>query len=331
MSNALRSLAGNALPAVGLGCMPLSHAYSNQPDDDDGEKLLHHAIDLGYKHFDSARLYGHGHNEALLARVLKTRRDEMFITSKCGIEFTGGKRGIDCSPQAIVKAVEASLQTLEVDFIDLYYLHRRDFTVPIEDSVGTLAALKEEGKIGGIGISEMSADTLRQAHAAHPIDAIQNEYSLWTRNAELGVLNACRELGVAFVAFSPVARGVLASGVKDPLTLEEGDLRRSHPRFNAENWAINATLAEQFDALAIEANVTSAQLALSWVLAQGDFIHVIPGTTSAKHLKENFATLDLQVTKTALDKADALINQSAVAGHRYPEGMRKTIDTEEIT
>ncbi|MFK7886509.1 MAG: aldo/keto reductase, partial [Gammaproteobacteria bacterium] len=146
---------------------------------------------------------------------------------------------------------------------------------------------------------------------------------------ELGVLDACRELGVAFVAFSPVARGVLASGVKDPLTLEEGDLRRSHPRFNAENWSTNATLAEQFDALATEANVTSAQLALSWVLAQGDFIHVIPGTTSVAHLEENYATLNLSVPATTLEKADALINQSSVAGHRYPEGMRKTIDTEE--
>jgi aryl-alcohol dehydrogenase-like predicted oxidoreductase len=199
---------------IGLGCMLLSRAYFPLPSEEDGERFLHRALDIGYNHFDTARLYGLGHNEALLARVLKTRRSEVFLASKCGIEFDDGQRRIDCRPETIRCAVERSLATLGTDHIDLYYLHRRDFNTPIEDSVGTLAELKAEGKIGAIGLSEMSSETLRKAHAIHPIAAMQTEYSLWTRNPELGVLNTCAELAVAFVAFSPVARGALARGCR---------------------------------------------------------------------------------------------------------------------
>lgn len=310
--------------------MSLSQAYLPLPSEDDAERLLHRALDLGYDHFDTARLYGLGHNEALLSRVLKTRRDEVFLASKCGIEFDDGNRRIDCKPATIRRAVDRSLTTLGVDHIDLYYLHRRDFDTPIEESVGALAELKAEGKIGAIGLSEMSADTLRRAHAAHPIAAMQTEYSLWTRNPELGVLDTCAELGTAFVAFSPVARGALARGVPDPTRLAEKDLRKNHPRFTAEHWPANRKRIAAFEALADSVGVTPAQLALTWVLSRGDHVHAIPGTGSIPHLEENFATLQLNVPQQVLDQAGAIINHSTISGHRYPEGMRRTIDTEEF-
>ena len=310
--------------------MSLSQAYFPLPSEAEGERLLHQALDLGYDHFDTARLYGKGHNEALISRVLKTRRDEVFLASKCGIEFDDGKRRIDCKPATIRRAVEKSLKTLGVDHIDLYYLHRRDFDTPIEDSVGALGDLKAEGKIGAIGLSEMSAQTLRRAHSAHAIAAMQTEYSLWTRNPELGVLDACKELGVAFVAFSPVARGALAKGVRDPALLEERDLRKNHPRFSGAHWPKNADLIGKFETIALEAGVTPAQLSLSWVLSRGDHVHAIPGTGSIPHLEENFATPSAGVDDDILKRASDLINQSTVSGHRYPEGMRRTIDTEEF-
>ena len=330
MSEQTRLLAGRSLIPIGLGCMSLSQAYFPLPSEADAERLLHHALDIGYDHFDTARLYGRGHNEILLSRVLNTRRDEVFLASKCGIEFDDGKRRIDCKPETIRKAVDKSLITLGVDHIDLYYLHRRDFETPIEESVGALADLKSTGKIGAIGLSEMSAETLRRAHAEHPIAAMQTEYSLWTRNAELGVLEACKDLGVAFVAFSPVARGALARGVPDPSRLDDRDLRKNHPRFTRDHWPINAKLITQFEVLAQQAELTPAQLALAWVLDQGDHIHAIPGTGSIPHLEENFATLNLNIAPDILSRAGELINHSNVSGHRYPQGMRRTIDTEEF-
>ena len=220
-----RLLAGRSLQPIGLGCMSLSQAYYPLPSEAEGEKLLNRAIDIGYDHLDSARLYGLGHNEALLARLLKTRRKEVFIASKCGIEFDDGNRRIDCQPKTIRRAVEKSLATLETDYIDLYYLHRRDRNTPIEDSVGTLGRLIEEGKIGAIGLSEMSAETLKAATKEHTIAAMQSEYSPWTRNPEIAVLEACKDLGTAFIAFSPVARGALAGAVTDPAKLNAKDSR----------------------------------------------------------------------------------------------------------
>ncbi len=252
------------------------------------------------------------------------------MASKCGIEFEDGPRRIDCKPDTIRRAVDKSLATLNVDHIDLYYLHRRDFNTPIEESVGTLAELKSEGKIGAIGLSEMSSDTLRKAVAETPIAAMQTEYSLWTRNPELGVLNTCQELDVAFVAFSPVARGALARGVADPTDLAEKDLRKNHPRFTSEHWPANQKLIQAFEAMAEEAGVTPAQLSLAWVLSRGDHVHVIPGTASIAHLEENMATHALSISQEVLDKAGELINQNTISGHRYPEGMRRTIDTEEF-
>ena len=310
--------------------MSLSQAYYPLPSEAEGEALLHRAIDIGYDHLDSARLYGLGKNEALLARVLKTRRNEVFITSKCGIEFDDGNRRIDCKPETIRRAVEKSLTTLGTDFVDLYYLHRRDKTTPIEDSVGTLGRLIEEGKIGAIGLSEMSAQTLRAAAKEHPIAAMQSEYSLWTRNPEIAVLATCKDLDTAFVAFSPVARGALASGVNDPRKLDGKDLRAKHPRFDNENWPKNQKLILAFAAIAKRESITPAQLSLAWVLAQGDHVHAIPGTASITHLEENFATLDKNIAPSVFEEVSALINQSTVSGHRYPDAMRKAIDTEEF-
>ena len=265
-----------------------------------------------------------------MARVLKTRRKEVFITSKCGIEFDDGNRRIDCQPKTIRRAVEKSLSTLETDYIDLYYLHRRDKNTPIEESVGTLGRLIEEGKIGAIGLSEMSEDTLKAAAKEHSIAAMQSEYSLWTRNPEIAVLEACKDLGTAFIAFSPVARGALAGGVTDPSKLDAKDLRSNHPRFNQENWTKNQILISKFDAIAARENMSPAQLSLGWVLAQGDHIHAIPGTASIAHLEENFDTLNKTITTAVKEEVSNLINHDTVSGHRYPERMRKSIDTEEF-
>ncbi len=330
MSFLKRKIDNRELNPIGLGCMSLSQAYHPIPNEDDGERLLNHALDIGVDHFDTARLYGLGHNEALLSRVLKTRRNEVFLATKAGIEASGPKRYIDCSPNTLRKAVDTSLSVLGVEYIDLYYMHRRDFNVPIEESVGAMAELVKAGKIGGIGLSEMSEETLRRANSEYQISALQTEYSLWTRNPEIGVLDACAELNIAFVAFSPVARGALAAGVKDPSNLAENDLRKNHPRFTSEYWPENAKLIKAFDVLAEQAGVTSAQLSLAWVLSRGDHIHVIPGTGKIAHLEENNRTSQLAIEPEYLERAGKLINQQTVCGHRYPEGMRQTIDTEEF-
>ncbi|MAI91250.1 aldo/keto reductase [Ponticaulis sp.] len=331
MSFGKRELAGREVTPIGLGCMSLSQGYLPLPSEEEGERLLHHAIDIGYDLFDTARLYGRGHNEELLSRVLKSRRDEIFLSSKCGIEFGDGKRWIDCKPETIRTAVDKSLKVMGVDFIDLYYLHRRDFTVPIEESVGTLAELMKAGKIGGIGLSEMSSDTLRKAAAETTISAMQTEYSLWTRNPELGVLETCKEVGAAFVAFSPVGRGALADSRLQPRNFEAKDLRSPYPRFDGENWPKNQDLILKLEALAKTVGASAAQLSLYWVLSQGDHILTIPGTGKIPHLEENFETLKLDIPASVLAEADKLINQSTVSGHRYPDDdMRATIDTEEF-
>lgn len=329
MTDITRTLSGKKLSPIGLGCMSLSQCYYPLPNESQGEALLNSAIDIGYNHLDSARLYGLGHNEALLGRILKSRRDEVFIASKCGIEFDEGNRRIDCQPKTIRRAVDKSLSTMGVDYIDLYYLHRLDKNTPIEDSVGTLADLIKTGKIGSIGLSEMSATTLKKASQEHPIAAMQSEYSLWTRNPEIAVLETCKKLGTAFVAFSPVARGVLAGGVTNPAKLDQKDLRAKHPRFQDENWSQNYNLVIQFESLAALADLTPAQLSLAWVLAQGEHVHAIPGTASVAHLEENYETLNQEVDPIILEKAAALINQQTVSGHRYPPGARKAIDTED--
>lgn len=325
-----RAINGHLTNPVGLGCMSLSWAYGGRPSEEDGIALLHRAIDIGYDHFDTARLYGLGHNETQVGIALEGRRDKVFLASKMGIFASGEKRGIDCHPDTIRSEVDISLKLLRTDHIDLYYLHRRDFTVPIEDSVGALADLVKEGKIGSIGLSEMSADTLRKAHAVHAIAAMQTEYSPWTRQAEIAVLDACRELGTTFVAFSPVARGALANGVSDPASLEEKDIRRAMPRFMGDNWPRNLALIQQFNAIALREGVTPAQLSLAWVLSRGDHIVTIPGTGKIAHLEENIARWDWDIPASVAVEVDALINQQTVAGRRYAGAMMPTIDTEDF-
>ncbi|MCW1984968.1 UNVERIFIED_ORG: aryl-alcohol dehydrogenase-like predicted oxidoreductase [Sphingomonas sp. R1F5B] len=329
-SHRFRTLAGKAMNPIGLGCMSLSWAYGERPTDADGIALLHRAIDVGYDHFDTARLYGQGHNETLVGQALKGKRDKVFLASKMGIFASGEKRGVDCHPNTIRAELEKSLTLLQTDHIDLYYMHRRDFTVPIEDSVGAMADLIKEGKIGAIGLSEMSADTLRRAAAVHPIAAMQTEYSPWTRQAEIAVLDACREVGTTFVAFSPVARGVLANGVRDPQALEDGDIRKAMPRFVGENWVHNLALVDAFNAIAAREGVTPAQLSLAWVLGKDDHIVAIPGTGKIAHLEENIARWDWQIPAAVTAEIDALINQQTVAGHRYAQTIRATIDTEDF-
>ncbi|MEP5117830.1 MAG: aldo/keto reductase, partial [Marinomonas sp.] len=295
MSISKRNINGKNTNPIGLGCMSLSWAYGVPPSEEDAAKLLHRALDLGYDHLDTANIYGLGHNETLLGNALQGRRNAFFLATKMGLIIDGAKRGVDCSPAAIRKCVEESLARLQTDHIDLYYMHRRDFNVPIEESVGAMAELIKEGKIGSIGLSEMSAETLRKAAAEHPIAAVQTEYSLWTRNPEIGVLQACKELGTTLVAFSPVGRGVLANGVRDIDGLAEKDLRRNMPRFNADNWPKNLKLVDQFNAIAQEEGLTPAQLSLAWVLSRGEHVVAIPGTASIAHLEENLARWDWEI------------------------------------
>jgi aryl-alcohol dehydrogenase-like predicted oxidoreductase len=330
MSTPFRTIAGTELHPVGLGCMNLSWAYGTPPSAEEGARLLARALDLGYNHLDTARIYGGGQNEALIGETLKGRRSEFFLASKCGITVDGPRRGVDCSPAAITEAIDESLRLLQTDHIDLYYMHRFDPKVPIADSVGALSRAIEAGKIGAYGVSEWSARHIREAHATHSVAAVQTEYSLWTRNVELGVLETCRELGIALVAFSPVGRGALAGLLRDPATLEDSDLRTKMPRFNAENWPHNLALIDRLGALAKDAGVTTAQLALAWVLSRGDQVHVIPGTTSLQHLADNHAAGALEVPQKALEAAGLLINEDTVAGHRYHDAIRPTIDTEEF-
>lgn len=319
------------IEALGFGCMSLSHGYGVKPDDAYGERLLHRAIDLGHDFLDTASIYGVGHNETLLGRVLKTRRSEVTVASKCGIVFgDNGKRWIDCSPANIAATIDASLQRLGIDAIDLYYLHRRDFNVPIEDSVGALADAVQAGKIRSIGLSEMSADTIRRAAAVHPVAAVQTEYSPWTRNPEIAVLDACRELGITFVAFSPLARGLFTDTDLDLATLPPTDIRAGMPRFNSpaieHNRALLATLRE----IAHDTDITTAQLCLAWVLAKGEHIVTIPGTAKIEHLEENWGARDIALDPATIARVDAAVNEKTVAGTRYAAPMQAQIDTEEF-
>ncbi|WP_408591778.1 aldo/keto reductase [Novosphingobium sp.] len=330
MSITRRTIAGRQVNPVGLGCMSLSWAYGTPPSDEDGARLLDRALDLGYDHLDTARIYGTGHNETLIGQTLKGRRSQFFLASKTGIIVDGQKRRIDCKPETIRAALEESLRLLQTDHIDLYYLHRRDFTVPIEESVGALADLVKEGKIGAIGLSEMSAETVRRAHATHPVAALQTEYSPMTRNPEIAVLETCRELGITFVAFSPVGRGLLADPALDVASLPEKDIRLAMPRFQDGNFAHNRDLAARFGAIAAREGVTPAQLALAWVLSRGEHVVAIPGTMRPDHLAENIARWDWAIPASTASEVDALINQQTVAGHRYGAVMRPTIDTEDF-
>lgn len=314
--------------ALGLGCMNLSHAYGTPPSEEAAERLLLRALERGITHFDTAALYGFGRNETLVGRVLRPHRQKIFLASKCGMTGVSGRRVIDGRPQTLKRTCEESLRRLQTDVIDLYYLHRWDKRVPVEDSVGALAGLVGEGKIRMIGLSEVSAATLRRAHAVHPIAALQSEYSLWTRNPEIATLAACRELGTAFVAFSPLARGFLTRRPPDPAALEEKDIRRQMPRFAPENYARNLALLPEYRRIAEAAGCTPAQLAIAWLLAKGDHILPIFGTREPEHLDENAGSVSVRLDAGIVARLDALINQQSVAGPRYNAATQKEIDTE---
>jgi aryl-alcohol dehydrogenase-like predicted oxidoreductase len=326
-----RQLGPFNVSSIGLGGMVLSHAYGTPPPADAAAALLHRALDLGITHVDSAALYGFGANETLIGNTLKSRRQEFVLASKGGMFGNAQrKREIDGRAATVKRNCDESLARLQTDVIDLYYLHRWDKRVPIEESVGALADLLRAGKVRAIGLSEVSAVTLRKAHAVHPIAAVQTEYSLWTRNAEVAVLDACAELGISFVAFSPLARGFLTSQPPDVSALPAGDIRLGMPRFQPAHFPANLQLLDPFLAIAREQGCTPAQLAIAWVLAQRPFITVIPGTTSLTHLEEDLAADAMTLDQATLDRLDTLINPVTVSGPRYNDAVQAEIDTEEV-
>jgi aryl-alcohol dehydrogenase-like predicted oxidoreductase len=327
-----RQLGPFSVSAIGLGCMNICHAYGAPASEAEAERLLLAALDAGVTHFDTAALYGFGVSETLVGKFLSKHRAKFTLASKCGMTGVPNADGvkvrvIDGRPATIKATCDEALQRLQTEVIDLYYLHRWDKQVPIEDSVGALADLVRAGKIRSIGLSEVSATTLRKAHAVHPIAALQTEYSLWTRNPEIAVLQACRELGVSFVAFSPVARGFLC-GPMDVTTLDAKDIRRTMPRFSPENYAKNAALLPAYNAIAAEVGCTPSQLAIAWLLHQGDDILPIPGTRSVEHLQDDLGAADVTLSADVIARLNALINQHTVHGDRYNDQANREVDTE---
>ena len=323
-----RAIGPFTVSAIGLGCMNLSHAYDVAPSEADGAALLNAALDQGCTLLDTAALYGEGGNERLLGQAVMHRRQEFVLASKCVLDMIDGKRGLDGRPESIKRTCEAALQRLRTDVIDLYYLHRLDKNVPIEDSVGALADLLAEGKIRAIGLSEMSAATIERAHAVHPVAAVQSEYSLAVRNPEVAVLAACERLGIAFVAFSPVARGMLAGAIAPGATYLDGDIRRTMPRFLEPALRTNLALVDRLAAVAARAGCTVGQLALAWLLSRSPAIVPIPGTRSIAHVEENLAAATLRIDDALLAEAEALFPPNALTGARYSPAAQVQIDTE---
>ncbi|MBD8686138.1 MULTISPECIES: aldo/keto reductase [unclassified Rhizobium] len=314
--------------ALGLGCMGMSHAYSPSADESASIATLHRAVELGVTFFDTAEVYGPHTNEVLVGKGLKPLRDKVTIATKFGFKIDTSKsgrqmmEGTDSTPKNVHAVADASLKRLGVDVIDLFYQHRVDPNVPIEDTVGAMAELVQAGKVRYLGLSEANAGTIRKAHATHPITALQSEYSLWTRDVETnGVLDTCRELGIGFVPFSPLGRGALTGALKKLDGLSDTDFRRSLPRFQAENFDANLALVTLLEDMAAEKSVTAAQLALAWVLAQGDFIVPIPGTTKIANLETNVAAANIVLSADDAAKLGDLLSPTKVAGRRYPEQM----------
>ncbi|MBU3720182.1 MAG: aldo/keto reductase [Burkholderiaceae bacterium] len=311
--------------------MNVSHAYGDLPDAESAGRLFLAAIDQGVDFFDTAALYGFGENEKLLGRFLKSHRHRFMLASKCGMTGVNGKRVIDGRPETIKATCDQALARLQTDVIDLYYLHRLDFAVPIEESVGALSDLVKAGKIRGVGLSEVSAETIRKAHAVHPIMAVQSEYSLWTREPEIAVIQACRDIGAAFVAFSPLGRGFFGGELTDPESqLQRGDIRLQMPRFMAENYPHNRRLLPQLGSIADQAGCTMAQLALAWILNRYPEMLVIPGTRSIDHLRDNVAAASIVLDTSVMTTLDQLVNRQTVSGERYNQPTQEEIDTEQF-
>ena len=325
-----RPLGPFKVSAIGLGCMNLSHAYGTPPPREEAEALLLNALDRGVTLFDTAALYGFGLNEELVGQVLAPHRSKFTLASKGGLHGVDGKRVVDGRPETLKWSCEQSLKRLRTEVIDLYYLHRWDQRVPIEDSVGALSDLVREGKVRTLGLSEVSAATLRPAHAVHPITAVQTEYSLWTRNPEIAVLDACRDIGAAFVAFSPLARGFLTGTLRDVSTLGERDIRRSMPRFEPANYAANLKLLDGLADISAGLQCSMPQLALAWLLAKAEHIIPIPGTRSIAHLQDDLGAANVVLDAATMQRLDALINQRTVVGPRYDAAAQAGVDTEEF-
>ena len=324
---------GPLVSAIGLGCMSMSQSYGPR-DDEESIRAIHRALDLGVTFFDTAAIYGEGHNETLVGRGLGSRRREIILATKCGIVAAKPGPGIDAdgSPDAIVTSCDDSLRRLGTDVIDLLYLHRVDPKVPIEESVGALSTLVGQGKVRHIGLSEAAPATIRRAHDVHPVSALQSEYSLWFREREQDVLPVCRELGIAFVPFSPLGRGFLSGAVKDTNSLAADDMRRRLPRFETDNFRRNLQLVARLEAMAQRTSrssgraCTAAQLALAWLLAKSDDIVPIPGTKRAKYVEENVGAADIRLSQSDLDELESTFTPDAAAGARYSQAMSRLID-----
>ena len=321
---------GPRVSAIGLGCMGMTDFYTTGSDRKESIATLHRALELGVTLLDTADMYGPHTNEELLGEALQGKRDQVFLASKFGFVRDANDpaaRGLNGSPEYIRSAIDGTLKRLKIETLDLYYQHRIDPQVPVEESVGAMAELVKAGKVRYLGLSEASAATLERAHQVHPISALQSEYSLWSRDQEdNGCLAACQRLGIAFVPYSPLGRGFLTGALKSPDDFAADDYRRFSPRFQGDNFAKNLLLVQQVQDLAAEKGVTAGQLALAWVLAQGDYVIPIPGTKQRKYLEENVAALEVKLGREALHALEAIFPANAPVGLRYPEEVLELLD-----
>jgi aryl-alcohol dehydrogenase-like predicted oxidoreductase len=319
---------GPEVSAIGLGCMGMAAFYGQASDEAQATAVIHRALDLGVTFLDTAEMYGPHTNEIQVGKALADRRDKAFVATKFGIGYNAERTGltIDGSPANVRRAIDGSLKRLGMDHVDLYYLHRVDADTPIEETVGAMGELVKEGKVRFLGLSEASPETLRRGHAEHPITALQTEYSLWSREPEDELFATCDELGIGFVPYSPLGRGFLSGEITSIEDLAEGDFRRSNPRFQGENFHKNIDLVHAVAKIAADKGVTSAQLALAWVLVQGETLVPIPGTRRIRTLEENAAAADLVLTADDLARIEAVFPKGAASGHRYAEAARSALN-----